>query len=252
MSEKLNDNRYIALPVDADGIPIHVGDLVVAKERSPITLMVTSIRYQGSKEGWIICAKEFCSCSLNVDRYGGSELRHVQECRQPIDSPAVDDAREHRVPQLQYDMLMGLCDILAQVCEQLQKRNEDLLDLLRDARDEYVAKQPDDDYMPLPKDSDGLPIHIGDVVTEHEDGHTFEVDGYEYAQAGPSGKKWWVFHTDGICAVADDCTHYKPQTVEDVLEELEGMRGSGADYEDVVMRCADLAEALRMLLKKED
>lgn len=252
MSEKNSVSRYTALPVDADGVPISVGDLVVAKERSPIALMVTSIRYKGSKEGWTICAKEFCSCSLNVYSYVGSELCHVQDCEQSVDSTAVDDTPIGYVPKAQHDTLTSLARILADKNTQLQQQNEDLLDLLRDARDQYVAKQPDDDYMPLPKDSDGLPIHIGDVVTEHEDGHTFEVDGYEYTQAGPNGKKWWVFHTDGIRAVADWCTHYKQQTVEDVLDELEGMRGSGADYEDVVMRCADLAETLRRLLKGEE
>jgi hypothetical protein len=37
-----------------------------------------------------------------------------------------------------------------------------------------------------------------------------------------------------------------------VIDELEGMRGNGATYEDVVTRCADLAKTLRELLAKGD
>lgn len=69
----------------------------------------------------------------------------------------------------------------------------------------------DDAYMRIPLDADEVPIHIGDRVVEHEDGHDFTVDGYEY------DGEWWVFHRDGIRAPAHDCTHYK---AEDVLNEL--------------------------------
>ena len=69
----------------------------------------------------------------------------------------------------------------------------------------------DDAYMMVPVDADDMPIHIGDRVVEHEDGHDFIVDGYEY------DGEWWVFHRDGIRAPAHDCTHYN---VMDVLSEL--------------------------------
>ena len=79
-----------------------------------------------------------------------------------------------------------------------------ILDLLTD--DESSER-----YMRVPVDADDMPIHIGDRVVEHEDGHDFIVDGYEY------DGEWWVFHRDGIRAPAHDCTHYN---VMDVLSEL--------------------------------
>jgi hypothetical protein len=79
-----------------------------------------------------------------------------------------------------------------------------ILDLLTD--DESSER-----YMRVPVDADDIPIHIGDRVVEHEDGHDFIVDGYEY------DGEWWVFHRDGIRAPAHDCTHYN---VMDVLSEL--------------------------------
>lgn len=103
------------------------------------------------------------------------------------------------------------------------------------------------EYVQLPHDADGVPIRIGDKVTEHEDGHTFKVDGFM-----DWGGEWWVFMRDGIQAPVSKCTHYREPTTEDVLTELEGMRGGYATYEDVVTRCAELAATLRKLLAKED
>jgi hypothetical protein len=107
------------------------------------------------------------------------------------------------------------------------KRNNDLIELLKDAADEYqtlrftyneltrmydlMRARMENDMVDLPVDATGALIHIGDRVVEHEDGHDFTVDGYEY------DGEWWVFHRDGIRASADMCAHYK---VEDVLNEL--------------------------------
>jgi hypothetical protein len=84
--------------------------------------------------------------------------------------------------------------------EECDKR---LIDLLTD--------NEDDAYMRVPVDADDIPIHIGDRVVEHEDGHDFIVDGYEY------DGECWVFHRDGIRAPAHDCTRHN---VMDVLSEL--------------------------------
>lgn len=94
----------------------------------------------------------------------------------------------------------------------------------------------DDAYMRVPLDANDVPIHIGDRVVEHEDGHDFTVDGYGY------DGEWWVLHRDGVRAPANMCTHYD---VEDVLNELvrkiyehawndgkEGVRYDG--FEDLV------------------
>lgn len=85
------------------------------------------------------------------------------------------------------------------------------VDFIPYLRDLITLLEDDEAYMRIPVDADDVPIHIGDRVVEHEDGHDFTVDGYEY------DGEWWVFHRDGIRAPAHDCTHYK---VMDVLSEL--------------------------------
>lgn len=94
---------------------------------------------------------------------------------------------------------------------------------LVEARAEGIAEGIDADFearehhgwVKLPVDANGEPIHIGDKVTEHEDGHTFKVDGFM-----DWGGEWWVFMRDGIQAPASRCTHYHAPTVEDVLSEM--------------------------------
>ena len=78
-----------------------------------------------------------------------------------------------------------------------------------------IADRIDSEMVEFPKDADGVPIHVGDKVTEHEDGHTFKVDGFMDWDG-----EWWVFMRDGIQAPASRCTHYHAPTVEDVLQKL--------------------------------
>jgi len=70
-------------------------------------------------------------------------------------------------------------------------------------------------WIRLPMDADGVPICVGDKVTEHEDGHTFNVDGFMDWNG-----EWWVFMRDGVQAPAIMCTHYNEPTVEDVLADM--------------------------------
>ena len=78
-----------------------------------------------------------------------------------------------------------------------------------------IADLIDHEMVKLPKDADGVPIHVGDKVTEHEDGHTFKVDGFMDWDG-----EWWVFMRDGIQAPASRCTHHHEPTVEDVLIKM--------------------------------
>lgn len=77
-----------------------------------------------------------------------------------------------------------------------------------------AERMEENGWVKLPVDADGVPIRIGDKVTEHEDGHTFKVGGFM-----DWGGEWWVFMCDGIQAPASRCTHYHEPTVADVLEE---------------------------------
>lgn len=104
----------------------------------------------------------------------------------------------------QADCLTAIADrIDAEHERELRETGEDIV---RDVRREWVR---------LPLDADGVPICVGDKVTEHEDGHTFKVDGFMDWDG-----EWWVFMRDGIQAPASRCTHHHEPTVEDVLREF--------------------------------
>ena len=116
-----------------------------------------------------------------------------------------------------------------------------LIDLLRQA--------DPDTHMELPVDADGEYIHIGD-----------ELCGYGYQSGGAycmaiNGKDAIFVSELGSMSYKDmllwdpkDCRHYHKPTVSSILDELEGLRGTG-DYEAVVTRAAELAEQLRELLE---
>lgn len=113
-------------------------------------------------------------------------------------------------------------------------------DELRDIKDRELSEEHG--LVRLPVDADGVPIRVGDKVTEHEDGHTFKVDGFMDWDG-----EWWVFMRDGIQAPASRCTHYHAPTVEDVLREFtdevwnrccEGATASDSGIDELVAECA--------------
>ena len=118
-------------------------------------------------------------------------------------------------------------------------------DEVRDMKDRELSEEHG--LVRLPVDADGVPIRVGDKVTEHEDGHTFKVDGFMDWDG-----EWWVFMRDGIQAPASRCTHYHAPTVEDVLREFtdevwnrccEGATASDSGIDGLV---AEYAKRLRL------
>ena len=78
-------------------------------------------------------------------------------------------------------------------------------DIVRDVRREWVR---------LPLDTDGVPIRVGDVLTDGE--YTFVVD--ELAAFGDGS--WSIRNEDGNAWAACDVTHHHEPTVEDVLRDV--------------------------------
>ena len=70
------------------------------------------------------------------------------------------------------------------------------------------------DYIALPVDADGVPIRVGDVLTDGE--YTFVVG--ELAVFGDGS--WSIRNDDGNAWEACDVTHHHEPTVEDVLREF--------------------------------
>ena len=119
-----------------------------------------------------------------------------------------------------YARLVELCDTI----DAIHARLEAAYDHLRAERDSMAAAldrvegehdyAPESHYVMLPKDADGEPVHIGDVM-EWPDGETFEVVGiggdtlfYAYDD---DYAEWTVAHTK---------RHHHAPTVEYVLREF--------------------------------
>ena len=107
---------------------------------------------------------------------------------------------------------------------ELQRHWQKELDRLKAERDSMAAAldaaqgehayAPESHYMMLPKDADGVPIHVGDVLTDDE--CIFKV--FELAVFNDGS--WRIHNVNGNSWEACDVTHYHDPTVKDVLREV--------------------------------
>ena len=110
-----------------------------------------------------------------------------------------------------------------------------------------IQTEVDERFMELPVDADGVPIRAGDEVTYG----VGQKPHYVYAVSDDAA---WLNNSTTVDVIAlmefqaEKCRHVKPRTLEDVLQDLEGMRGNGRMYEDVVMLAAQYAAEIRELL----
>ena len=126
-----------------------------------------------------------------------------------------------------------------QICTNVKARPT--IAFMEDIADEIQA-EVDERFMELPVDADGVPIRVGDTVEWLVKNGDYEVVAVGELVALKLGE-------DGSFTIAADALrHVKPRTLEDVLRDLEGMRGNYADYEDVVCRAAKYAAEIRELL----
>lgn len=106
-------------------------------------------------------------------------------------------------------------------------------------------------YVELPKDADGFPIHVGDTVESLLYSKTGVVEGIGRRLEG-----WYIdvnFSDIGhMRHLPQVLYHAHLPSIDEILDELEGLRGTGdATYEDVVVRAAELAGMLRIWLSLE-
>lgn len=112
------------------------------------------------------------------------------------------------------------------------QRENDLIELLKDAARDYVRIQTyykgllgecdhicENNYMPLPVDMDDVPIHIGDVMK-----NTFGPEHFTVLGIGYDGCEDVLFCEDDDlnyqCYSVTACVHYKEPTIRDIVEEL--------------------------------
>ena len=139
-------------------------------------------------------------------------------------------AREH---------LLQMCDNIDAIHRSLESENECLRD----------ASERGDDWIKLPVDADGVPIHIGDTL-EWSDGTTFEVIGI-----GDGTLYYLDSDKDGHISIAWTSTelkrHYRPDTWESIIEDAINTHGNGFNpswtetRDALVARCKALCERTR-------
>ena len=125
------------------------------------------------------------------------------------------------------------------------KAERDSMAAALDAAQGEHAYAPESHYMMLPKDVDGKPVHVGDVM-EWDDGQTAEVvgvssDTFFYVDYANDSADW---------APARDKRHHHAPTVEDVLRGVVTLchntwkEGSAFEFYDVddVMESGNIAE----------
>lgn len=79
------------------------------------------------------------------------------------------------------------------------------------------------DYMKLPVDADGVPIHVGDKLECNANGYegTFTVFAVgDKSVIGNHEIEWVKNNPSNWFHIASYCRHVKPRTLEDVLREL--------------------------------
>jgi hypothetical protein len=85
-------------------------------------------------------------------------------------------------------------------------------------------------YLELPKDADGVPIRVGDVIVK-KSGDTFTV-----RSVAPES-----FHAGGMDIIASAVRHHvKPRTLEDVIEgAINAAFGNEAPFSAIAKKAAD-------------
>ena len=105
----------------------------------------------------------------------------------------------------EHDELTAIADRID--AEHERVRAESIIDMT----DESMAEHG---WIRLPKDADGVPIHVGDEVEEIDcDG------GHRVVELRMCESGWWVT-ANGICRRPHKYRHYHAPTVEDVLREF--------------------------------
>lgn len=110
------------------------------------------------------------------------------------------------------------------------------------------------DYVALPVDADGVPIHVGDTVWDVEDGMEFVVKSVTLYAGG-------VTKVDAVCdgchahVSPDSFSHTRPDSFERIADELERYANDSYSEDEIdgmtASTLVDFAERIRKLAKKE-
>lgn len=110
-----------------------------------------------------------------------------------------------------------------------------------------LASRIDAEMVELPKDKDGVPIHVGDTVYGCSSGRRFAIDELQLVDSAiyikASGVTYYI--------KASNVTHARPDSLERIAGELDEMVDAARSADDGCEKLADLAERIRKLAKEE-
>ena len=116
-----------------------------------------------------------------------------------------------------------------------------------------IADRIDAEMVELPRDRDGVPIHVSDPVFGFRTGDALFVSGILMRAGCVCVRVNHAGKADDWYTTPDAITHKRPDSLERIADELEGwsesnrVNGSG----EVFYRASVLADRIRKLVKKE-
>lgn len=129
-------------------------------------------------------------------------------------------------------------------------------DELRRVADEYdvlplygLSDRVDNEMIELPKDADGVPIHVGDKVYL-DDGREAKVTRIGIGMDEDS--IYTILYGDDFLLTPGYVSHERPDSWERIADELDEMVDAADSADDRCEKLADLADRIRKLAKRED
>lgn len=109
-----------------------------------------------------------------------------------------------------------------------------------------LADRIDEEMVELPRDADGVPIHVGDTVYGCRSGMKMTISELRMTANG-----WSISTSRGYLTDAE-LTHTRPDGLERIADELDAWC-DGADVDgDACEKPRDIVERIRKLAEKED
>ena len=109
-----------------------------------------------------------------------------------------------------------------------------------------LADRVDNEMVELPKDADGVPIHVGDIVFGYASGIELIVNGMRLTDS------WAVSTNHGLIPRTSEVAHERPDSLERIADDLEKwLDEPSADWDDF-KKARDLVDRIRKLAEKED
>lgn len=106
----------------------------------------------------------------------------------------------------------------------------------------------DSEMVELPKDRDGVPIHVGDTVYL-DDGEKAEVTCIGIGMIKDS--IYTIVYGEHFSLTPEHITNARPDSLERIATELEGLSVDSSDNYYVSRRASELADRIRKLAEKE-